>query len=54
MISQETVSTIEIKYKRLKPNLNERVRRHWAASEAIVMFLYSWRDTLPIISHQNA
>ena len=37
MISPEIVSTIEIKYKKLKPNLNERVRRHWAASEAMAL-----------------
>lgn len=37
MISPETVSIIRRKYEAIKPDLNERSRRHWVASEAMVL-----------------
>ena len=37
MISPETIEQIRRKYELLKSDLNERARRHWAASEAMVL-----------------
>src|SRR5574337_941935 len=35
MISSETIENIRKKYNALYPDMNERIRRHWAASEAM-------------------
>ena len=37
MVSQETIEIIRRKYNAIKPELDERARRHWAASEAMVL-----------------
>lgn len=37
MIPPETVETIRRKYEAIKDDFNERARRHWAASEAMVL-----------------
>jgi len=37
MIAPKTVATIRMKYEALNTDFNERTRRHWAASEAMVL-----------------
>jgi hypothetical protein len=37
MIESTAVETIRVKYQRLQPLLNERLRRHWAACEALAL-----------------
>ena len=37
MINSAAVETIRVKYQRLQPLLNERLRRQWAACEALAL-----------------
>ncbi len=37
MVPQETIEIIRRKYNAIRPDLDERARRHWAASEAMVL-----------------
>lgn len=37
MVPQETIEIVQRKYNAIKPELDERARRHWAASEAMVL-----------------
>lgn len=37
MVDQETVSRVKTKYESLLPIMNEKIRRHWAASEAMAI-----------------
>jgi transposase len=37
MVDTDTISQINTKYKALAPIMNEKVRRHWAASEALAL-----------------